>query len=557
MSTNDYESTSANVDAVQALTEYSIDRRRLLQGAAALGIGATTGVVSIQATRAQGDPATLTIGLSGSPSDLDPHSQYDYRSVIPIRGPYEGLIILKDSETDQYEGVLAESWEANEDKSVWTFHLREGVTFQDGTPCDAEAVRASFERLLTMQKGAFNVVARFASDPAQITAPDATTLVFDLGKPQPLFESALGGTYGTQIVNVKAAMEHEEDGDFGNTWMMTFAEGTGTGPYKIVEFQPGEQVILEKYEDYWAGWEGEHFDRIVVRTVNESQTLRQLLESGEVDITDRIALLPETVKELETNPDLKVDRNTSTEVVYMTLTEYGPLASVEARQAMCYAFPYEEVLQGVYAGYAKQPRGAVAEKTRGFDPDTFQYTTDLAKAKELLTTAGVEAGTKLVCMLSGTTTVPELFQANLAEIGIELEIQNVDSSAFTGTFYGDMPVEERPNLMIWSWWPDYNDAWNHLDPQVSCEPHGSANAGFYCNERVDELLIASRDAANPEDYQTAMTEIQQILSHDDPSAIYYAEPEWTTTMRADIQGFFFNPINLGTYNLYKLSRGTA
>jgi len=543
--------------AASGLTTKQIDRRRLLQGAAALGVGASTGLAAIRTTRAQGDPATLVIGLSGSPTDLDPHSQYDYRSVVPIRGPNKGLIILKDSETDQYDGVLAETWEANEDKSVWTFHLRDGVTFQDGSPCDAEAVRASYERLLTMQKGAYNVVARFVPDASHISAPDAKTVVFDLGKPQPLFESAMGATYGTQVVNVKVAKEHEEDGDFGNTWMMTFAEGTGTGPYKITDFQPGETVTLEKFDGYWAGWEGDHFDKIIVRTVNESQTMRQLLETGEVDVTDRIALLPETVKDLESNPDLKVDRKTTTEVVYMTMTEYGPLESAEARQAMCYAFPYAEVIQGAYAGYAKQPHGAVAEATRGFDPATFQYTTDLARAKELLATAGVAEGTSLKLMVAGSTTIAELFLANLAEIGITLDIQQVDTNLFTGTFYGDSPVEERPAFMIWSWWPDYNDAWNHLDPQVSCDPHGSANAGMYCNERVDELLKASHDAANPEDYQTAMSEIQQILSRDDPSAIYYAEPEWTTTMRKDIQGFFLNPINLGTYNLYKLHRGTA
>lgn len=532
-------------------------RRRLLQGAATLGLGAPLAATSRIAS-AQDDPKTLTIGLTGSPSDLDPHSQYDYRSLIPIRGAYQGLIVLKESSTDQYEGLLAETWESNEDQSVWTFHLREGVTFHDGSPCDAEAVRASYERLLTMQKGAYNVIARFAPDPAQITAPDARTVVFDLGKPQPLFESAMGGTYGVQIVNVKAAMENEEEGDFGNTWMMTFAEGTGTGPYKIVDFQPGEQVILERFEEYWGGWEGEHFDRVIIRIVGEAQTLRQLLESGEVDITDRFSLLPEMVAEMESNPDLKVDRQTSTEVVYFTLTEAGPLASPEARQAVCYAFPYNEVIQGFYAGFAEQPRGPVAQKTRGFDPATFQYTTDLAKAQELFTAAGITEGSQLTLMQqTGNTTVSELLQANLAEIGIELEIQAVDTTAFTATFYGEMPAEERPNLMLWSWWPDYNDAWNHLDPQVSCEPHGSGNAGFYCNERVDELLVQTRDAADPEAYQTAMTEVQQILSETDPSGIYFAEPEFTTTMRAEIQGFFFNPINLGTYELHKLSRGTA
>jgi peptide/nickel transport system substrate-binding protein len=298
----------------------------------------------------------------------------------------------------------------------------------------------------------------------------------------------------------------------------------------------------------------------VIRVVGEPQTLRQLIESAEVDITDRFSLLPETVKQLEANTALKVDRQTSTEVVYYTLTEAGPLASAEARQAMCYAFPYQEVIQGVYAGFGQQPHGAVAQKTRGFDPDTFQYTTDLAKAKELLTAAGIAEGTSLTLLqTTGTSndSIAQLFQANLAEIGIDLQIQSVDTNAFTATFYGDMPVEERPQFMLWSWWPDYNDAWNHLDPQVSCDPHGSANAGFYCNERVDELLGAAHDAANPEDYQTAVSEMQQILAQDDPSAIYFVEPEFTTTMQANLQGFFFNPINLATYNLYKLHRGTA
>src|SRR5688572_14024861 len=99
------------------------------------------------------DPTTLTIAMNGSPSDLDPHSVYDYRSAMPLRGPYEGLIALEGSATDKYVPVLSESWEANDDKSVWTFTIRSGVTFHDGTPVDAEAVRASFERFLTMGLG--------------------------------------------------------------------------------------------------------------------------------------------------------------------------------------------------------------------------------------------------------------------------------------------------------------------------------------------------------------------------------------------------------------------
>jgi len=125
-----------------------LSRRQLLRRAAAMGLvipaaHTVLGVAPTRATLLQADPTTLTIGLDGSPSDLDPHSQYDYRSTLAVRGPYEGLIGLKGGATDEYEGLIAESWEANADQSVWSFHLREGVTFQDGSPCDAEAVRAS------------------------------------------------------------------------------------------------------------------------------------------------------------------------------------------------------------------------------------------------------------------------------------------------------------------------------------------------------------------------------------------------------------------------------
>jgi peptide/nickel transport system substrate-binding protein len=135
---------------------HRIGRRALLAGAAALGLGATglsglPGIMPATVAGAQAEPNTLTI--PASPNDFDPHSQYDYNSVVAVRGMYEGLLALKGSATDAYEGLIAESWETNDDQSVWTFHLREGVTFHDGSPCDAAAVVASYQRLLTMQKG--------------------------------------------------------------------------------------------------------------------------------------------------------------------------------------------------------------------------------------------------------------------------------------------------------------------------------------------------------------------------------------------------------------------
>ena len=561
--TNSANQRDSAADIGQRVLTANVNRRALLQRVAALGVaapamGAFVTAAPAGAARLQADSGTLTVVLNGSPSNLDPHAQYDYRSTLAVRGPYEGLIGLNGASTDEYVGLLAETWEANDDASVWTFHLREGATFQDGSPVTAEAVRRSYERLLTLGLGAVNVVSRFVTDPANITAPDERTVVFDLGQPQPLFEAAMAATYGVQVVNVDVALEHEEDDDWGTAWLQLNAEGTGTGPYKIVEFLPGEQVVMERYEDYWGGWEGDHFDRIVVRAIEEAETRRQLIERGEADIVHGVT--PEALPALEENPEVVVDLSPSTEVGYMVLTQAGPLETAEARQAMNYAFPFDDVINGVFNGRPEVAAGPVAETVQGFSPEAFTFTTDLVKAKELFEEAGVTEGTEITFMTQTgaeqTLIIAQLYQANLAEIGIELVIEEVDTPTFTGIFYGDAPAEERPHVMPWSWWPDYNDAWNQLFPIVSCESQGSngGNGGMYCNERVDELLAEAKVAADTESYEAALAEAQQILSQDDPPAVYYLQARWTTILRDDIEGFVFNPINIGTFDFHQLHR---
>jgi peptide/nickel transport system substrate-binding protein len=545
----------------------ALSRRSLLRAAAAAGLAAPAAATlqhplprSARAMSAslQAEPSTLTIAMNGSPSDLDPHSAYDYRSAMPLRGPYEGLIALDGSATDSYVPVLAESWAPNDDKSVWTFKIRPGVTFHDGTPVTAEAVRKSFVRFLTLGMGPSGAIGRFISDPKQITAPDEQTVVFDCGRPQALLEAYLSSQYGPLIMNVDAVMQNEADGDQGHLWAQLNEEGLGTGPYRVVAFEPENQLTLERYDDYWGGWDGTHFDRVIFRVVPENETRRQLIEQGQVDIVDN--LTPESLLALEQNADLVIDRSYSAEVDYLIMTVSGALESPEARQALCYAFPYDAVIDGVYKGYAKRAVGGVAELVAGFDKNTFQYETDLEKAKELLGQAGVPEGTTLVITEeSGDENVKaavQLFQQNLSQLGITLDIQDVDLSTFTGIMFGDMDVADRPSMMPWFWWPDYNDAYNHLYPQIACDQWGSAgtNGGYYCNKRVQELFDANRDEPDPAKYQAALSEIQQIIARDDPPAIYYMQRQWTTILRKGIEGFVFNPINIGTYNFYRMSR---
>jgi peptide/nickel transport system substrate-binding protein len=524
-----------------------LTRRTVLKGAAAASLAAPlAGLVAPSRVRAavarqEGNGTTLIVGLDGSPSDLDPHSQYDYRSTMVVRAIYEGLVGLKESATDEFEGLVAESWEANDDQSVWTFTIRPDLSFQDGSPCDSAAVKASYERMLGMNQGAVAVFSRFIADPAQMTTPDAATIVFDCGTPQPLFLTALSSTYGPQIVNAKVAMEHEEDGDFGNAWMRLNAEGTGTGGWRLVSFEPGQEAILERNENYWRGWEGNHFERVIVRVVPEFATMRQLVEAGDVDVMDRFIIDFDAIDELQQVPTLTVDLSDSTEVAYYTMTEAGPLASPEARQAMCYAFPYQEVIDGVFNGYASRANSLVAPSVRGYQENGFFFETDLDKAKDLLAAAGIPEGTelKMTTNTPPSDQIPQLFQANLAKIGIKLTIESVDQVTFTSIFYGDTPAEERPNFLSWGWWPDYNDAWNVLYPTTSCDSWGSlgSNGGFYCNEEVDKLLAEAKNASTLESYKEVLDKVQTIITKDDVPVIAYAQPKWPTVLQANIERF--------------------
>ncbi len=528
-------------------------RRQVLAGSVAMGAG----VPLLGAGRpALAQESTFTVAANWSPVDIDPHSGYDPGSGFVLAGIYESLIRQQPGDGVQLAPWLAESWEANDDHSSWTFHLRDGITFQDGTPLTATAARDSFVRQMTLGLAPANVLGRFLSSADQIVAVDERTLRFDLGRPQRSFEIAMAAPFGTCIMNVAAAMKHEVDGDLGHAWCQTNAEGLGTGPYRLSTLDLEDGAVLERFDGYWGGWEGSHFDKVVFRVVAEAESRRQLIEQGAVDLVENIGF--EAVAHLEQNPDIVVDRHTGLTVRYLAITQAEPFLQPEARQALCWAFPYEDVLQGVFLGYAQPAQGAVSTNCNGFSPTTSAFTTDLDKARALLAQAGIPAGTKIQTVGYGgaplVQSVAELYQRNLQQIGLDLEIQTMDYGSYVGMAYGDLPADERPLLLPSFWGPDYDDAWSQLWPLTSCDAWQSGNIGNYCNDQSDELLQAANTATDEESALTALAEVQEIVAHDDPAGIYFALPEWITVLRSDIGGFALHPVVSSRLDYYALFR---
>lgn len=504
------------------------------------------------------DSGTLTVLFDSGTNDIDPHSSYTTLGSMVCLGAYEMLVRYKGDSTFEYEPGLADSWEMNADLTSCTFTLSKNVLFHDGTVCDAQAVKDSFTRFRKMERGPYIVIARFVDDPdKQIVVVDDVTVRFDFDRPQPLFLAAMASSFGPYVVSPTAWKENATDDDeWAHEWFSFNA--VGTGPYKLIENTLNEGVTLARFDDYHRGWEGNHFSEIDIRNVPESATRRQLMEQGDADVTT-YNLLASDVEQLQKNDALQVMIYDSTRVNWAILN-VPKLKTVEARLGLCYAFPYQENIDSINKGLMKRS-GPIPSTMRGYDPDAFEFPTDLEKAKELLIAGGFEEGYAFEYLISSNyaddKTTAQLYQANMQQIGFDLNITEVDSATYDDMIYGDMDADERPEIMGgWAWWPDYNDPWNQLAPNylVSAQNGGGSNAGAYENDRFEELMTQAEAFTVEEELDTIMKEIQQILIEDDPASIFYGETKYYTILKKGVGGFVPNPLYLGTYLFYDMYR---
>src|SRR5215211_1304669 len=297
--------------------------------------------VAIRNVSAQAqDSGTFTAMIEGGAADVDPQYTYSTVGSMVCLGCYEMLIRYKGDSTSEYDSMLADTWEASADNKTFTFTIPAGVKFQDGTDCDAAAVKASFTRFLELDMGPVNVISRFIESGDQIEAVDATTVRFNMTAPQPLFLAAMASSYGPFVVSPAAVEEHKTDEDpWAHQWFISNA--VGTGPYRLVENLIKERIVFEKFEDYHGGWEDSHFDEITLRPVPENATRRELMEQGEADaLTNNLA--PDDYDTIQAAGELQVLSYPTTRVDWAILN--AVTLSKEARQGLCYAFPYQDVI---------------------------------------------------------------------------------------------------------------------------------------------------------------------------------------------------------------------
>jgi peptide/nickel transport system substrate-binding protein len=259
-------------------------------GAFRSGLGAAALALVIGASAA-GAEEILRLPLVTDIGTLDPDNGFEVGAVSAINNLYEGLVEYTPG-TTEIVGLLADKWTVSEDGLTYTFHVLDGVKFHDGTLLDAEAVVTSFKRRIEHPD---YLLSYFFANVADLSATDASTVVFKLKQPQPSLLDGLASPYGPKVISPKALAEHDSGGDGATGWLTDHADGTG--PFKLAQFKRGEVYVFERNEDYWGA--EPYFDEIQLPVVPDVSVQMLQLQAGEIDAVPvdypfaQLASLPE------------------------------------------------------------------------------------------------------------------------------------------------------------------------------------------------------------------------------------------------------------------------
>ncbi|GAB6154696.1 ABC transporter substrate-binding protein [Desulfosporosinus burensis] len=483
---------------------------------------------------------TLVVATAADFGTIDPAVAMDNSAWKICYPAYERLVNFKESSTEVEPG-LAKSWDVSQDGLTWTFHLNDNLKFADDTILDASAVKFSFDRLMKVKKGPSDAFPSLES----VTAVDPKTVQFKLKTVFPPFLSTLA-TNGGGIVN-PVVMKQEKDGDMGQNWLA--AHTAGSGAYILSEWVPEQYLKLTANPNYPG--EKPKLNTIMVKIIKDPSAQRMALEKGDVDIAESIPV--DQIKELKKNADLVVFDTPSLMVDYVYLnTQKSTLNNPKVRQAISYAIDYQGIISSVWQGNATQMRGPIPKGLWGYQPDLFQYTRNLEKAKSLLQEAGVKDLT-LNLMYSDRKAwweqEAQIIQNNLAEIGIKVNLQKIAYATQREKIdKGDFEL----TLGVWS--PDYADPYMFMNYWFDSKNFGLAgNRAFYKNDKVDQLVRQAASINDPVQRTELYKQAQELIMQDAPY-VFLVQKNYQLPMRKSVQGFVFNPMLEDMYNFQTINK---
>ncbi len=466
---------------------------------------------ALTSAHAQTPADVLVVGQIAEPKSLDPAAVTavnDFRILVNL---YEGLVRYK-SGTLEVAPALAESWDISEDGTEYTFNLREGVTFHDGTPFNAEVVKFNFDRMLNEDHPYHNTgpfpLAFFFSAVQETTAVDDLTVKFTLNEPYAPFLSNLAYPTGL-LVSPEAVKQHGED--IGRN-------PTGTGPFKFVEWKSNERVVVDRYADYWGDPAG--VQAVVFRPITDANTRVAEMLAGGIDMMVEV---PPTALSQFQGDDFAIVEQAGPHVWFLILNaKEGPFANKLVRQAANYAINKEAIVNDVLEGTADVAAGPTPPAFAwAYNEELDPYPYNPEKAKELLAEAGAEGAELTFYVTEGGSGMLDpvamgtAIQADLAAVGLDVKIETYEWNTFLGEV--NPGLEGKADMAEMAWMTNDPDTLPYLALRTDAWPeNGGFNSGYYSNEKVDELLEKARTATSQDERAALYREMQTIVQEDAP-----------------------------------------
>jgi peptide/nickel transport system substrate-binding protein len=528
-----FNSSSANLEGFNGL----IDRRSLMRRATAIGVStpAVAGLLQTSTAFAAGEPQVrngvarfqdgetreITIAQGLDPESLDPHAT-TVSATENIAVPIVERFVEYDYGQGEVAPVLAADWSSIDDLT-WEITLREGVTFTNGEPLNAEAAKFSLERIQTMPHATGR---RFEVEGLQVEVVDDLTIRLTTTNPFPFMISELGRV----SIVPPGYVEEVGDQEYG-------LNPIGTGPYVLEEWTRGDRVVLARNEDYWG--ELPALTRVTFMAVPEASSRTAALQTGEVDLITLVSI--SDIPTIEEDENLTLVDDVSNRSMFVRFDRSDPrLEDPRVRQALNYAVDKQLIVDELLAGYGTVLDGQpIGSHIFGHNPNVEAYPYEPDTAQSLLEEAGFDFDTPLVMYTpagryAADRETAEAIGGMLSEVGVQIDVQTLEWGVWI-QMYNEGTLTPMTFIGIHTFYPD---AFSLLNLHTSGSVGGTYNNAEY-DAIMSEAAQVVDDDARLELYHQA---VQMI--HDDPAALYLHQQVDLYAHNARVEGFEPRPDEL-------------
>lgn len=441
---------------------------------------------------------TIVFAQGAEPRGLDPAFVDDGESSKVIVNIYEGLLAYAKDSTE-VQPALAESWEKGQDGLSYTFKLRKGVKFHDGTDFNAAAVKFNIDRQIPPQRKEDMPYAAFVfGDVKDVEVVDDYTVKINLSKQNSAFLANLAMSLAAPMVSPKAL--EENDGNVNKA-------PVGTGPYKFVSWNPAEDIVLVRNDEYWG--DKAKTENVVFKFIPDNSARIVALKNGEVDIIDGID---------STGVDqIKADGNVLYNVPGMNInymaynTTRKPFDNPAVRVALSKAINVPELVKALYGDYAEVATTVLPTFIPGYSKDVKQVAYDPEASKKELAAAGFNQPIKMIVYNNPrpynarNKALAESIQSYFSKVGVNVTIEDYD-----WTTYKDKVIAGDYDVCFYGWIGDNGDPDNFLNLLADQNP--AMNVAHYNDPEYNKIVAQGTSTEKGKDRDAVYAKMEQYIA---------------------------------------------